>query len=59
MAQVLVLFLMTAFAKTLELVWRNQDSRHMPAMFRSKKLTTKEGLQCLYVVDDGEPSHSE
>ncbi len=71
MAPVLFLFLMTAFAKTLELVWRYQDIpilsvmtaadehfaeekiySHTPAMFRSKKLTRYEILQCLY-VDDG------
>ena len=71
MAPVLFLFLMTAVAENLELVWRDQDipilsmmtaavehfaegkiCSHMPAMFRSKKLTTYEILQCLY-VDDG------
>jgi hypothetical protein len=71
MAPVLFLFLMTAFAKTLELKWREQDipilsvmmaahehiaegkiCSHTLVMFRSKKLTAYEILQCLY-VDDG------
>jgi hypothetical protein len=62
---------MTAFAETLEIVWKDQDvpilsvmtatdehlaegkiCSHTPAMFRSKKLSSYEILQCLY-VDDG------
>jgi hypothetical protein len=68
MAPVLFLFLMTAFAKTLEIVWKEWDipilclmttanehisegkiCSHTPAMFKSKKLTAYEILQCLYV----------
>jgi hypothetical protein len=71
MVPVLFLFLMTAFAKTLELEWRKLDipilsvmtatdehiadgkiCSHTPVMFKSKKLTVYEILQCLY-VDDG------
>jgi hypothetical protein len=71
MAPVLFLFLMTAFAETLEIVWKEWDipilcvmttvnehiaegkiCSHTPAMFKSKKLTAYEILQCLY-VDDG------
>ena len=71
MAPVLFLFLMTAFAETLEIVWKDQDipilsvmtatdehlaegkiCSHTPAMFKSKKLSSYEILQCLY-VDDG------
>ena len=71
MAPVLFLFLMTAFVKTLELVWKERDipilrvmttandhiaegkiCSHTPAMFKSKKLTMYEILQCLY-EDDG------
>ena len=71
MAPVLFLFLMTAFVKTLELVWKERDipilrvmttanehiaegkiCSHTPAMFKSKKITAYEILQCLY-VDDG------
>jgi hypothetical protein len=70
MAPVLFLFLMTAFAETLEIVWKERDPilclmttanehlaegkicSHTPAMFKSKKLTAYEILQCLY-VDDG------
>jgi hypothetical protein len=71
MAPVLFLFLMTAFAKKLEIVWKDQDipilsvmtatdehlaegkiCSHTPAMFRSKKLSSYEILQCLY-MDDG------
>ena len=71
MAPVLFLFLMTAFAKTLELVWKERNipilhvmttanehiaegkiCSHTPAMFKSKKLTMYEILQCLY-EDDG------
>jgi hypothetical protein len=67
MAPVLFLFLMTAFAKTLELVWKERDipilrvmttanehiaegkiCSHTPTMFKSKKLTAYEILQCLY-----------
>ena len=65
MAPVLFLFLMTAFAETLELVWKERDipilrvittanehiaegkiCSHTPAMFKSKKLTVYEILQC-------------
>jgi hypothetical protein len=68
MAPVLFLFLMTAFAETLELIWKQMDililsvmmaanknltngkiCSHTPAMFKSKKLTAYEILQCLYV----------
>jgi hypothetical protein len=71
MVPVLFLFLMTAFAETLELIWKQMDTpilsvmttanknltdgkicSHTPAMFKSKKLTAYEILQCLY-VDDG------
>jgi hypothetical protein len=71
MAPVLFLFLMTVFAKTLEIVWKEWDipilcvmttanehiaegkiCSHTPAMFKSKKLTAYEILQCLY-VDNG------
>ncbi len=71
MAPVLFLFLMTAFVKTLEFVWKERDIpilrvmtianehiaegkifSHTPAMFKSKKITAYEILQCLY-VDDG------
>ena len=71
MAPVLFLFLITAFTKTLEIVWKERDipilcvmttvnehiaegkiCSHTPAMFKSKKLTAYEILQCLY-VDDG------
>ncbi len=71
MAPVLFLFLMTAFAQTLELKWKKSvipilsvmtagnehlaDGKicsHTPKMVKSKKLTTYEILQCLY-VDDG------
>jgi hypothetical protein len=71
MAPVLFLFLMTAFAQTLELEWKKLDipilsvmtagdehlaggkiCSHTPKMVKSKKLTTYEILQCLY-VDDG------
>ncbi len=71
MVPVLFLFLMTAFAETLKLVWKQMDipilsvmtatnknladgkiCSHAPAMFKSKKLTAYEILQCLY-VDDG------
>jgi hypothetical protein len=57
---------MTAFAETLEIVWKDQDipilsvmtatdehlaegkiCSHTPAMFRSKKLSSYEILQCL------------
>jgi hypothetical protein len=66
MAPVLFLFLMTAFAETLKLVWKQMDIpilsvmtaanenladgkifSHTPAMFKSKKLTAYEILQCL------------
>ncbi len=68
MAPDLFLFLMTAFAETLELLWKQMDIPilsvmtaadenlangkiciHTPAMFKSKKLTAYEILQCLYV----------
>ena len=71
MAPVLFLFLMTLFAETLEIVWKDQDipilsvmtatdehlaegkiCSHTPEMFKSKKLSSYEILQCLY-VDDG------
>jgi hypothetical protein len=71
MVPVLFLFLMTAFAETLKLVWKQMDipilsvmmtadknlpegkiCSHTLAMFKLKKLTTYEILQCLY-VDDG------
>jgi hypothetical protein len=71
MAPVLFLFLMTAFAKTLELVWKQlkipilsimtaadenpangKICSHIPARFRSKKLTAYKILQCLY-ADNG------
>ncbi len=70
MAPVLFLFLMTAFAQTLELEWKKigipilsvmtagnehlADGKicsHPPKMVKSKKLTTYEILQCLYVND--------
>ncbi len=74
MAPILFLFLMTAFAKTLELEWRKLDipilsvmtaadmhiaegkiCSHTPAMFKSKKLTAYEILQCLYADDAAFP----
>jgi hypothetical protein len=74
MAPVLFLFLMTAFAQTLELEWKKIDipilsvmtagdehladgkiCSHTPKMVKSKKLTTYEILQCLYVNDGAFP----
>jgi hypothetical protein len=74
MAPVLFLFLMTAFAQTLELEWKKIDipilsvmtagdehladgkiCSHTPKMVKSKKLTTYEILECLYVNDGAFP----
>ncbi len=74
MVPVLFLFLMTAFAETLELVWKQMDililsvmttanknlangkiCSYTPAMFKSKKFTACEILQCLYVNDGAFP----
>jgi hypothetical protein len=69
MVPVLFLFLITAFAETLELVWKQMDisilgvmtaanenladgkiCSHTLAMFKSKKLTTYEILQCFMLM---------
>ncbi len=71
MVPILFLFLMTAFAETLKLVWKQLNipilsvmmasyenpasekiCSHIPAIFKSKKLTAFKILQCLY-VDNG------